>query len=97
MSDAEELQAEAIFEEWNERTKGGTIKDEGLRCELDYYDDLIGKGHGDPDFHEQIRYIGKDKAVIEHSTLTTTEWDSWFDRDNDARSPLEADLEDIDV
>lgn len=40
------------------------------QAEIDYYDDLLGRGPGDPDFHTLIRYIGQDKAVVELSIIT---------------------------
>lgn len=76
-------------------------------AEREYYDSLLGKGKGDPDMFPLITYIGEDKVVVQHS-IENPHWselpkavqrfpsESWFDQDNSARSPLEADLEDID-
>lgn len=66
-----------------------------MNAEDRYLEDLIGKGAGDPDFHRPIKYIGEDKAKVQLTRIYNNDFDSWYDRDNDARSPLEADLEDI--
>lgn len=38
---------------------------------------------------------GDNAIVVRLKEDYTREWPTWYDSDNDARSPLEADLEDI--
>lgn len=72
----------------------------------EWLDDTIGKGKGDFDLPSGGRWVGVDKAIVDFSidnphwskmpepVSKASDFPSWYDSDNDARSPLEADLED---
>ncbi len=57
--------------------------------EREYYEGLLGL-NDDPRINE-LRKVG-DKPKV--NRVIITDWKNWTDTDNDARSPLEADLED---
>lgn len=59
--------------------------------ERGYYEDLLGKGRGDPD----MRWIGIDKPVVHHDFSMAARDSMFDDSDNMPNDPLEADLEDI--
>lgn len=46
----------------------------------------------DGDYNKAKYYVGLNKPKVDH-IFVEEDKDSWYDRDNDARSPLEADLD----
>lgn len=67
--------------------------------EQQYYEDLLMTNQGDErvgdsktGFNADKYWVGTNKPKVDKVTIT--DWQNWTDSDNDARSPLEADLED---
>lgn len=68
------------------------------RLMCDFYDDLLGKGAGDPDFHSDPnkRWVGVDKPVVERHYDSTNRRDNHPDENADYEPNFDEDLEDID-
>lgn len=59
-----------------------------MSAESEYYDELLGKGPGDPDMGRE--YVGMQKASVQHITVLEPPRDFG---DNDKSDPFNIDLE----